>query len=144
MKRIYKTILISGFVAVSLIGCKTKPEVDSGNPFFSDYNTPFNVPPFEKIMARHYMPAFEKGMSDGRAEIADLLKTKSKPTFRNTIEAFDKSGELLSNVSNVFFSQSSANTNDSIQKIEVEISPVLSGYRDEILLNSELFKRVQS
>jgi peptidyl-dipeptidase Dcp len=144
MKRIYKTMVISGFIAISLAGCKSKPAVESGNPFFYDYNTPFNVPPFEKIMAKHYIPAFEKGMSDGRAEIADLVKSKRKPTFKNTVEAFDKTGELLSNVSNVFFSQSAANTNDSLQKIEVEISPVLSGYRDEILLNPELFKRVKS
>ena len=73
-----------------------------------------------------------------------LLINKKKPTFKNTIETFDKAGELLSNVSAVFFSQSSANTNDSLQKIEVEISPVLSAYRDEILLNPELFKRVKS
>ena len=108
------------------------------------YNTPFDVPPFERIMAKHYMPAFEKGMTDGRAELAAMLKSKDEPTFDNTIITFDNIGDLLTKVSSVFFSQSSANTNDSLQKIEVEISPLLSAYRDEILLNAELFKRVKS
>ena len=114
------------------------------NPFFTAYNTPFDVPPFEKIMAKHYMPAFEKGMADGRVEIESIANSKRKPTFKNTIETFDKAGQLLTNVSSVFFSQSSANTNDSLQKIEVEVSPLLSAYRDEILLDSALFKRVKS
>ncbi|MEI6048552.1 MAG: M3 family metallopeptidase [Bacteroidota bacterium] len=144
MKRICKFLLISGIMCIAITSCKNKPVVDTGNPFFTGYNTPFDVPPFEKIMAKHYMPAFEKGMADGRNEIEKLSKSKSTPTFKNTIEAFDRGGQLLSNVSLVFFSQSSANTNDSLQKIEMDISPVLSGYRDEILLNPELFRKVKS
>jgi peptidyl-dipeptidase Dcp len=129
---------------MSLVGCKKQPQVDKSNPFFTTYNTPFDVPPFEKIMAKHYMPAFEKGMADGRAELEALLKSNDEPTFNNTIVPFDNEGELLTKVSSVFFSQTSANTNDSLQKIEVEISPLLSTYRDEILLNPVLFKKVKS
>ena len=129
---------------MSLAGCKKQPQVDKSNPFFITYNTPFDVPPFEKIMAKHYMPAFEKGMADGRAELEALLKSNDEPTFINTIVPFDNEGELLTKVSSVFFSQTSANTNDSLQKIEVEISPLLSTYRDEILLNPVLFKKVKS
>ena len=114
------------------------------NPFFSDYKTPFDVPPFEKIKAKHYMPAFEKGMADGRKELGKILKNKQEPTFENTIGPYDKMGKLLRNVSVVFLELSSANTNDSLQKIEVEISPKLAGFRDEIGLNPELFKRVKS
>ena len=114
------------------------------NPFYSEYNTPFNVPPFEKIMARHYMPAFEKGMADGRKEIEDIAGNREKPTFENTIVALDKSGELITRVSLVFFAQTSANTNDSLQNIEVEISPKLAAFNDEISLNPDLFKRVKS
>jgi len=136
--------LISGLVSMSLAGCKKQPQVDKSNPFFITYNTPFDVPPFEKIMAKHYMPAFEKGMADGRAELEALLKSNDEPTFINTIVPFDNEGELLTKVSSVFFSQTSANTNDSLQKIEVEISPLLSTYRDEILLNPVLFKKVKS
>lgn len=114
------------------------------NPFYSEYNTPFNVPPFEKIMARHYMPAFEKGMADGRKEIEVLAGNREKPTFENTIAALDKSGDLITRVSLVFFAQTSANTNDSLQNIEVEISPKLAAFNDEISLNPDLFKRVKS
>jgi len=78
------------------------------------------------------------------AEIEALLKSKSNPTFKNTILTFDNTGDLLSKVSQVFFAQAAANTNDSLQKIEMEISPKLSAYRDEILLNPELFSRVKS
>jgi peptidyl-dipeptidase Dcp len=144
MKTLFKMLLISGMVNLAITGCKKEPEVDNSNPFFTAYNTPFDVPPFEKIMAKHYMPAFEKGMSEGKAEIEALLKSKSNPTFKNTILAFDNTGDLLSKVSQVFFAQAAANTNDSLQKIEREISPLLSAYRDEILLNPELFKRVKS
>ena len=144
MKRICKHLIISGIMCAILLGCKTKPEVDTTNPFFKAYNTPFDVPPFEKIMARHYKPAFEKGMADGRKEIEKIAESKSAPTFNNTIEAFDEAGDLLTKVSSVFFSQATANTNDSLQKIEMDISPVLSGYRDEILLNPDLFKRIKS
>src|SRR5664280_492823 len=146
MKKSYIMLLICGLVSIVIAGCKTKPvpQVDKTNLFFSPYNTPFNVPPFEKIMAKNYMPAFLKGMADGRQEIKNISNSKSTPTFENTIEAFDKSGEILSKVSFVFFSLSSANTNDSIQKIEVDVSPLLSAYRDEILLDSALFIRVKS
>jgi peptidyl-dipeptidase Dcp len=144
MKSIFKLFLISGLISITAGACKNQPKIDTSNPFFTPYNTPFDVPPFEKIMAKHYMPAFEKGMTDGRTELAAMLKSKDEPTFDNTIVTFDNIGDLLTKVSAVFFSQSSANTNDSIQKIEVEISPLLSAYRDEILLNAELFKRVKS
>ena len=131
-------------VNLAITSCKNQPEVDKSNPFFAAYNTPFDVPPFEKIMAKHYMSAFAKGMSEGKAEIEALLKSKSKPTFKNTILVFDNTGDLLSKVSKVFFAQAAANTNDSLQKIEMEISPLLSAYSDEILLNPELFSRVKS
>lgn len=146
MKKSYKLLSICGIIIVALAACKTKPEtkVDKSNPFFSPYNTPFNVPPFEKIMAKHYMPAFMQGMAEGRADIAAIADSKSTPTFANTIIPFDNAGKLLTDVSAVFFSQSSANTNDSLQKIEVDVSPLLSTYRDEILLNAPLFKRVKS
>jgi peptidyl-dipeptidase Dcp len=145
MKKSFKMLLICGFVGLAIAGCKNKPavELDKTNPFLSAYNTPFDVPPFEKIMAKHYMTAFEKGMADGRTEIENIANSKSEPTFQNTIEELDKSGEILNKVSYVFFSLTSANTNDSLQKIEVKVSPLLSGYRDEILLDSALFIRIK-
>lgn len=146
MKKSYKLLLLCGFIGFAVTGCKSKPVSvdDKSNPFFSAYNTPFEVPPFEKIKTKHYMPVFIKGMADGREEIKLLSDSKSEPTFENTIEALDKSGELLSKASFVFFSLANANTNDSLQKIEIEVTPLLSAYRDEILLDSSLFKRVKS
>jgi peptidyl-dipeptidase Dcp len=144
MKKLFTMLLITGLFSLLFMGCKQQHEVDKSNPFFTSYNTPFDVPPFEKIMAKNYMPAFEKGMADGRAELEAMLKSKKEPDFENTIVALDNSGDLLTKVSSVFFSQAGANTNDSLQKIEMEISPVLTEYRDEILLNPVLFKRVKS
>jgi peptidyl-dipeptidase Dcp len=144
MKKLFTMLLIIGLFSLLFMGCKQQHEVDKSNPFFTSYNTPFDVPPFEKIMAKNYMPAFEKGMADGRAELEAMLKSKKEPDFENTIVALDNSGDLLTKVSSVFFSQAGANTNDSLQKIEMEISPVLTEYRDEILLNPVLFKRVKS
>jgi peptidyl-dipeptidase Dcp len=129
---------------MTLTSCKDEPEVDRSNPLFSKFDTPFGVPPFEKIMAKHYMPAFDTGMAWGRKEIEAIIASKKKPTFKNTIEALDKSGELLTNVSNVFFQQAGANTNDSLQNIEVEISPKLAAFNDEIRLNPALFSKIKS
>jgi len=142
MKSIGKLSLICIMMAFIVSSCKQQPVADS-NPFFNDYNTPFGVPPFEVIKAKHYMPAFERGMEEGRTELEVLLNNKKKPDFENTIEAFDRSGALLTKVSMVFFAQASAVTNDSLQKIEMEISPALTRYRDEILLNPVLFSRVK-
>lgn len=130
--------------ALTLSRCTTGPVADKSNPFFSEFGTPFDVPPFEKIMARHYVPAFERGMQEGRRDLAKILENKEAPTFLNTIDPLDTMGSLLTKVSSVFFGQSSANTNDSLQKIEVKISPELSEYRDEIMLNPELFKRIKT
>jgi peptidyl-dipeptidase Dcp len=94
-------------------------------------------------MAKHYMPAFEKGMTEGRKDIQNLVKNQAEPDFDNTIRALDKAGELLTRVSQVFFAQASANTNDSLKNLEVEISPKLAAFNDEITLNPELFKRVK-
>lgn len=143
MEKLFKLFIVIILTVMNLISCKNEKQVDKSNPFFSEFNTPFNVPAFEKIMAKHYMPAFEKGMTDGRNDIEQIVKNGQTPTFENTILAMDNAGELLSNVSSVFFSQASANTNDSLKKIEVEISPKLAAYSDEIRLNPDLFKKIK-
>ena len=139
-----KFLIMAGVAAVSLNSCAKKTELDKTNPFFTAWDTPFQVPPFEKIKARHYKPAFEQGMKEGRSDIDKIVSDKAAPDFENTIVAFDKAGELLTRVSSVFFSQASAATSDSLQTIEMEISPVLSAYRDEIMLNADLFKKIKS
>jgi peptidyl-dipeptidase Dcp len=151
MKRILKLMTFSAIICIFVSGCKTKPGTgsapaasDKDNPFFAAYNTQFDLPPFEKIMSRHYVPAFEKGMEEGRRDLAKILENKEEATFQNTIDPLDTMGKLLTKVSAVFFAQTSANTNDTLQKIEIEISPKLSAYRDEIFLNPVLFERIKS
>ena len=131
-------------IFLATIACKNQPKTVESNPFFSDYKTPFEVPPFDKIYAKHYMPAFERGMAEARKDIEKLLAVKEPPTFINTIEAYDKGGELFNRVSQVFYSQSQANTSDSLQKIEIQISPMISEFRDEISMNPKLFDRIKS
>lgn len=143
MKNLFKMLLIIGLSTLIFGSCRNQPEADSTNPFFSEYNTPFNVPPFEKIMAKHYMPAIDKGIAEARKEIEALIKNKQEPTFENTIEQLDKGGDLLKKVSSVFLGQTEANTNDSLQNLQMEISPKLAAFRDEINLNPDLFKKVK-
>ncbi len=116
----------------------------AGNPFFADYNTPFDVPPFDKISEKHFMPAFSEGMQEQKKEIDTIVNTNEPPTFENTIEALEYSGSLLTKVSNVFNNLTSANTNDELQAISKEVAPLLAKHNDDILLNADLFKRVKA
>lgn len=119
------------------------PITEEKNPFFADYNTPFNVPPFDRITEEHYMPAFEEGMRQQNLEIETILANPEAPTFENTIEALEYTGILLRNVSLVFFNANSANTNDEIQAMARELAPKMSQHADNIRLNPDLFERVR-
>ena len=87
MRKIFNLLLISGLLLLSLAGCKNEPVTNTSNPFFSAYNTPYDVPPFDRIRAKDYMPAFEKGMEEGNADIEKIVSNKSDPTFKNTVAA---------------------------------------------------------
>ncbi|SDL88209.1 M3 family metallopeptidase [Siphonobacter aquaeclarae] len=114
------------------------------NPFFSAYNTPYGVPPFDKIKTAHFTPAFEEGMKQESAAIQALVRRRDTPTFENTILALEHSGDLLDRVSTVFFNLNSANTNDELQGIARSLAPKLSKHRDDIQLNPLLFQRVKA
>lgn len=114
------------------------------NPFFSPSTLPFGAPDFSKITEAHFRPAFEKGMADQMAEMNAIADSAEEPTFVNTIEAMERSGEVLTRVQRVFFNLSSAHSTPEIQKIQVELSPKLAAHSDNILLNQKLFARVQS
>ena len=114
------------------------------NPFLSEYDTLFKIPPFEEIEFNHYEPAFEAGMKEHEVEINQIASNSSEPTFRNTIEALEMSGEMLDKVSNVFFNLLGSNTNDDMDALAVKISPKLSAHNDKILLNKALFTRIES
>lgn len=115
-----------------------------GNPFMNEYATPFGVPPFDKIKIGDYKPAFLQGIEEEKQEIEVICNNPEEPTFENTIEAMDKTGELLRKVSIVFYGQNSANTSDEMQALSREMSPLLSKHRDDIALNPKLFARVKA
>ncbi len=139
-----KRLFFLGFTALFLLpSCQQKKEAVS-NPFLTEYNTPFGVPPFDKITNNDYIPAFEEAMKQHSDEIAAIVNNPEAPTFENTIEAMAYSGHLLGKVASVFYGLNSASTNDEMQQIAEEISPKLSAHFDEIGLNPELFKRVKA
>ena len=116
---------------------------DAVNPFFTEYATPFGVPPFDEIKLEHYKPAFLKGMEEQAKEIDAIVNARSMPDFENTIVALDQSGQLLRRVSAVFYGLNSANTSDEMQALSKELSPLLSKHSDDISLNPRLFERVK-
>ncbi len=114
------------------------------NPFFTEFDTPFGVPPFDQIKEEHYRPAFREGVRQHKAEIEAIAGSEKEATFENTVAALDNSGEMLSRVSNVFYALNSANTSDTMQVIAKEIAPMLSQHWDDIYLNEKLFARIRS
>ena len=114
------------------------------NPFLVPYDTPWDVPPFDKIHNEHYMPAFEKGIADQRAEVTKIRDNAAAPTFENTIVALETSGELLTRVSDVFFNLNDAETNDEMQQVARDVAPMLSALNDDIFLDPKLFARVKA
>jgi len=140
MKNLYVYALMS---LVLFTSCEMKDNMSS-NPFFSEYRTPFQVPPFNEIDTTHYIPAFEKGITEHQAEIDAIVNNSEDPDFENTILALDRSGKLLNKVSSVFFSLNSAETNPNMQAISREISPRLTRHRDDISLNDQLFRKIKT
>lgn len=122
---------------------ETKEET-SMNPFFTEYDTPFGIPPFEQIKNEHFMPAFEKGIEEHKTEIDKIINSTEEPTFENTIEALEFSGSLITKVSYVFYNRNSANTSEKVQVIAKELAPIISRHYDEISLNDQLFAKVKA
>lgn len=116
---------------------------DMNNPFFQKWDTPFQTPPFSLIKTEHYLPAFEEGIKEQKAEIDAITNNSEAPTFENTIAALEKSGALLTNVSYVFYGLNSTITNDEMQKVNQAAAPMLSKHNDDIKLNEKLFARVK-
>ena len=117
---------------------------ENKNPFLTEWDTPFGTPPFDKIKQGHYLPAFKKGIEEQKEEIESIIDNTEEPTFENTIEALEYSGSLLDKVSRVFNAMTDAMTNDELQAINKEVSPMLSKHNDDIYLNPELFERIKA
>ncbi len=109
-------------------------------PFVTKYNTA----PFSNIKNDDFLPAFKQAIADAKAEIDEIVNNTGTPSFKNTIEALDFSGEQLDRISSIFFNLNSAETNEDIQKIAQEVSPLLSEFSNDIALNEDLFKRIKS
>ncbi len=139
----YFAVILTLFVVVMSFDMQAQ-SMNTDNPFFSEYTTPFQTPPFDKIKIEHYLPAFEEGIKIKRAELDAIINNPDKPTFENTIEAIEKSGKLLTKVSRVFFNISGSNGDDQTQKIAETITPELSKLNNDIFLNEKLFKRIKS
>ncbi len=135
------SIMISTF-AMTLASCGGGGKIEK-NPFFAEWDTPYGVPPFDQIEARHYKPAFERAFSLHNEEIAAIVENSEEPSFENTVEAYDRSGIMLSDVMNVFSMLCAADTSEQMQKIEADIMPRLSAHYDGILLNDALFGRIK-
>lgn len=129
--------------SVMLFGCKTN-STENMNPFFSKYDTPFGVPPFNLIETEHFIPAYKAGFSEQEADIDAIVNNSEAPTFENTIEAFVLSGEQLRKVDGVFPKLLSAETNDEIDSIARIVIPMKAAHTSGIMLNEDLFKRVKS
>jgi len=105
---------------------------------------PFNQAPFSKIKNEHFKPAFLQAIEDTKKEIDDIVNNPEPPTFENTLEALDFSGQQLDRISSIFFNLNSAETNEEIQKIAQEVLPILSEFSNDITLNEGLFARVKT
>ncbi|MEI7676887.1 MAG: M3 family metallopeptidase, partial [Bacteroidales bacterium] len=135
-------VLIAIFVV--MMSSQAIKKGDNKNPFFANYTTPFAIPPFDKIKNADYLPAFEEGMKRHNVEIKTIVSNPKAPTFKNTIEALEFSGELLKKVSQVFFNITESETNEELQKISEKVTPMVTEHGDNIALNEKLFLRIKS
>ena len=119
-------------------------EAVANNPFLHPFNTPHNAIPFDRIKLEHYFPAFKEAIRQHETEINLIVNNQELPSFQNTIEALERSGRLLTLVSNAFFNLNSAETNDEMQGLAEELSPILTDHSNNISLNVELFERVKA
>jgi peptidyl-dipeptidase Dcp len=118
-------------------------EADS-NPFYAASELYFNYPPFDRIETRHFRPAYEQGMQEQLAEIEAIANNPEPADFENTLAALERSGRVLDRVDRVFSALVAAHTNDQLEEIRSEMAPRLSAHNDQILLNGDLFKRIQA
>ena len=133
-----KKLLIAGVALALITGCNMK------NPLLTESTAPFGAPQFDKIENEHYLPAFEAAVAEAKAEIDAIIANEEEPTFENTIEAMEYAGGTLNNVAGVFYALMEANTNETMQAVAEQISPMLTEYSMYVSLNPELFERVKA
>ena len=112
------------------------------NPFFTNWDTPFGMPPFDRIRPEHFPPAFDRGMDEQIAEIAAIVAAPAPPSFADTIEAIERSGRLLDRVRRVFSNLDSSDTNPALEAIARDYAPKLAQHQTRIALDAGLFARI--
>ncbi len=145
MKKLFLIIMATGFILMTGTA-QTKSDSNPNsemNPFFSAYNTPFDVPPFEKIKNEHFIPAIKEGIIEQKTQIEAISHNPQPATFENTVAMLDRSGKLLGEVSRVFNILQGVITTDELQNLAKEASPLFSAHSDDILLNERLFGRIK-
>ena len=136
------SIVIAGIVCGA---CHKKEESAlKDNPFMQEWNTPYGVPPFDKIKTEHYLPAFEEGMRQQNEIIDNIVNNSEEPTFGNTIIPLEYSDELLNKVSSVFFNLLECCNSDEMEALSDTIMPLYTKHSDDIMLNDKLFQRVKA
>ena len=137
-----RTLTVAAAALVLMAGCKEKKDME--NPFFEAWNTPYEIPDFGRIKTEHYLPAFREGMDRQKAEVDAIVANPEAPTFENTVLAYEYSGQLLREVSSVFFNLSECENNDAMEAIAEEVTPLLSAHEDDLALNAALFARIKT
>lgn len=133
-----KYTFIAAAMLPLILSCKME------NPLLTESKLPFGAPQFDKIRNEHYMPAFEQGIAEAKAEIDAIANNPETPTFENTIEAMEYSGETLDRVSSIFYNLMEADVNEQMQQIAEEVAPMLNDYSMYVSLNEKLFERVKA
>lgn len=141
MNKYFLSLLTAG---VLVSACNQPKQAEIANPLLAQWNTPFGIPPFESVKSEHYMPAYKEAMAAHLAEIDAITNSTEEPTFENTILAYDNAGELLSKVSAVFGSANGVNSNDTLQNIAKELSPLQSAHSSAISLDEKLFQKIKT
>ena len=144
-----KTFLVAGLACATLVATAASGQkIKKGksmytNPLMQKSALPFGAPDFSKIKSGHYLPAIQAGIEEQRAEIKQIVENRQKPTFQNTILAFEKSGQLLDRVKNIFFCITEANKTPEIEAAEKAAIPLLTDFENEINFNQKFFERVK-
>lgn len=141
MRKILFVLLFPLLVAAC--GSTEKPTQDV-NPLLSAFDTPFGVPPFDKIDNEHYLPAYQVAIEERQSAIDAIVNNAEAPNFENTIVAYDRAGEMLSRISPVFGGLRSAHTNPRLQEIARETTPLLTAHYNEVRFNQGLFERIKT
>ena len=141
-----RNLLIAG-AAVAILTAFTVPckkTMKQVNPLLTESKAPFGAPQFDQIKDEHYLPAFEQAIVEAKAEIDAIVANPAEPTFENTIEAMEYAGQTLNRVAGIFYNLMEANTNDAMQEIAEQVSPMLTEYSMYVSLNNDLFKKVKA